>query len=476
HSSDMVERVFWLLVPDPAGAIWLGAMLALVLFGRPERPFDRRNLALVALLLLSPLLAHSYAHGGFVQKHLEALFTLIFLLTAGYAAWGLVLSRRTRAAPWRPNLSRVQLRGLLLFVLAYNVITVLGRFPDDAGYYTNLGAQRWMETGKIPYADYKLRGPDAPAFGAAATYGPLLYVAHMPFQLVLGLRHNPADAEPEGQDYRIPAVPATQLTCLTFWLIGLMALYRVLRRMAGEETALAGVILYAGSPYIAGMGSAKTVIGGLAYISHIAPSAVTLAAFALMGEPLLSGLLLAVGVGVLFYPAFMFPAWFGWYLFRRRGAGRFALGFGVGCLAIIGLVLVFSRGLQGETAAQAFERSTVEHQEGTTAREYGASHFSFWGTHPALAEVWQRPLTRGSSIFKPTFLLFVGFCGLTFFLARGRSQAQLAGLTAAVAAAVQLWKTHATGTYVAWYLPFLLLALLAAGVGVGDVGPAPGPG
>ena len=31
-----------------------------------------------------------------------------------------------------------------------------------------------------------------------------------------------------------------------------------------------------------------------------------------------------------------------------------------------------------------------------------------------------------------------------------------------ISAAVQLWKSHAAGTYVEWYLPFLLIALLAA--------------
>ena len=54
---------------------------------------------------------------------------------------------------------------------------------------------------------------------------------------------------------------------------------------------------------------------------------------------------------------------------------------------------------------------------------------------------------------------------LGFFLARGRSLAQLALLIAAMAAAVQLWKTHAGGTYVMWYLPFLLLGLFGRAAG-----------
>jgi hypothetical protein len=36
-----------------------------------------------------------------------------------------------------------------------------------------------LETGQFPYGDPKLRD------GAAATYGPVLYLSHIPFQLVL---------------------------------------------------------------------------------------------------------------------------------------------------------------------------------------------------------------------------------------------------------------------------------------------------
>ena len=95
-----------------------------------------------------------------------------------------------------------------------------------------------------------------------------------------------------------------------------------------------------------------------------------------------------------------------------------------------------------------FFESTLEHQEG--AGQYGDSLFSFWGTHPAWKDVFQRPLIGDSSLFKLSFLLVAGFASIAYFLARRRSVAQLALLIAAVAAAVQLWKTHAGGTYVMW--------------------------
>ena len=37
----------------------------------------------------------------------------------------------------------------------------------------------------------------------------------------------------------------------------------------------------------------------------------------------------------------------------------------------------------------------------------------------------------------------------------------LAAATVVLGAGVQLWKTHGGGTYIEWYLPFLILALVA---------------
>jgi hypothetical protein len=46
-----------------------------------------------------------------------------------------------------------------------------------------------------------------------------------------------------------------------------------------------------------------------------------------------------------------------------------------------------------------------------------------------------------------------------FFATRRSGAAQLALVSAAIAMGAQLWKIHATGTYVAWYYPLLLIGL-----------------
>lgn len=479
-----MREVLEAVVPNPAAALWIGILIAFVLFGDAAALRSPRNLALAGVLLLAPGLLHVMEFGQKGRGTAPPLFTLLFLCTAGYAAWSFALSRGRGIPGWRPNLSRSGLQALLAFVVALDVAVVLGRRPDDAGIYSNLGARRWAETGTIPYADPKLKGPEAPGYGAAATYGPLLYAAHLPFQLALRVPVNspeatprdrpPTDAAPDAPGYQSPTVLATKLACLTFLLAGLAGLFLIVRRLAGEDFALAAVILYAGSPYVLGLGGERFVIGGLAFISHIAPSAVLLLAFAALHRPFLSGLLMACAAGVLFWPAFLFPLWFGWRAWRREGALRFAAGFALAGLAI-GAVVVYYAHAPALDAIRLFLESTLEHQEGVGTREYGASTFSFWGTHPRLAAVLQQPLFGTTSLFKPMFLAFAALCVAAAFWARGRTVPQLAALTAMLAAAIQLWKTHATGSYVEWYLPFLIIALL--GAVPGDRAPAaPAPG
>jgi hypothetical protein len=348
-------------------------------------------------------------------------------------------------------------------LIALDVVVAIARRPDDAGTYSNLGARRWAETGILPYADAELKGPKAPAYGAAATYGPLLYASHLPFQVVTGARRNPPTVSPNdpGKAYVWPPSLATRLASMTFFLLGAWALFRIAARMAGTETALGILALWASSPYVLGLGGDTHVITGLGFISHIAPSATMLLAMA-AGSAVMSGVFFAAAAGVLFFPAFLFPAWFGWRVKRAdRSWLRFGAGYALAAAALVVLVVVFTPPLEGKGPVLLFLESTLEHQEGSGTLEYGKSIDSFWGTHPNAAAFWQRPLFGDTSLFKPTFLLFALAALASPLWVRGRSVGTLAAIIAALGAGIQLWKTHATGSYVEWYMPFLLIALIA---------------
>jgi hypothetical protein len=201
------------------------------------------------------------------------------------------------------------------------------------------------------------------------------------------------------------------------------------------------------------------LITGLTFISHIAPAAVTILAFAALSVPFLAGALLAAAAGVNFYPAFFFPLWVGYYFWRGQKWHRFAAGFLAVCLVVGASVLLLTQPSETESVLQVVYESTVGHQEAKHA--YGSSAFSFWGTHPKLAAFWQQQLIPGWYLLKPSFLIFAVLVGASFFMARGRTITQLAFLTAALAIAIQLWKSHAGGTYVEWYYPFFLIGLFA---------------
>jgi len=448
-----------------------------VIFGdlRPLR--SAKNLGLLGLLALAPLFIDILEWRG---DRAAWVFTGVFLLTAGYAAWGLKLAFASEREPWRPNIPPPGAAALLAALLVMNASVTLTERPDDAGIYTNLGAQRFRETGVLPYGDEKLKGPNAPAWGAAATYGPLLYLAHVPAQWIVGGELNPASGTPRDNEasYHFPPLLATKLTVLAFHVVALLALYLTVSALAGREAALGALVLYTAMPYLVGLGGEEFVVGGLRFVSHIAPAAVLLLAFtavAAWDRAAMAGALLAAAAGTLFYPAFMFPAWLGWYLSRdRRKALRFVIGFGLAGAAIAAFVIVFTRAPDPVTAVRWFFQSTLEHQEGVGPREYGASTFSFWGTHPGLASFWQHPIAGAGSLLKPMFLLYAAFAASAFFLARGRSPVQLAAITASLGAGIQLWKTHATGSYVEWYLPFLIVALVAGGTAMAPSPPAAG--
>src|SRR5581483_10461604 len=209
-------------------------------------------------------------------------------------------------------------------------------------YFVNIGAQRLRERGRWPYGDPLLTSTPA------AAYGPILYLAHVPFQLALAPhRVNPVSLPrppiETGDVYFEPPIAATQLCAIAFHFLAIAALFAAGRRLAGATVAWALVVLYGGSAYVLGVGGETTFIGGMTFVSHVAPAAVTLLAFALLHRPVWSGAALAASIGTLFYPIFMVPAWLGYYWSDRRHLKAFVLGFAIASIVIAGSVLALSR-------------------------------------------------------------------------------------------------------------------------------------
>jgi hypothetical protein len=94
-----------------------------------------------------------------------------------------------------------------------------------------------------------------------------------------------------------------------------------------------------------------------------------------------------------------------------------------------------------------FVASTWGRQEGV--EHYGSSPFGFWGQHPEWA------------FLKRVILAAYGlFCLALYFWPKRKTEASLVALSAAVLIGPQLWKTHGGGTYIEWYLPWLVMTLV----------------
>ena len=237
-------------------------------------------------------------------------------------------------------------------------------------------------------------------------------------------------------------------------------------RLGGLPVGFGLACLYIVSPYVLGLGGDETFATGLAFISHIAPTAVMLLAFAMLPRPWVAGALLAVAAGVLFYPAFFFLPWLGYYFWRGKDWRRFAVGFLVVATLIAILVLSMTQPIEGKSRLWTVYEATVGHQE--AQHSYGASTFSFWGTHTEISSLWQKRLLEDYYLLRPSVITFMLFLVGSFFMAKGRTLSQFAFLTGALAIAIQLWKSHAGGTYVEWYYPFLLIGILGQRSAEGD--------
>jgi len=402
---------------------------------------------------------------------LDWVFITVFALTCTLLVRSIWRAWKDAATDWSPNLGPRVLAALAIGLLLLDVVAVMARQPDDAGFFVNLGAQRLRERGRLPYGDPLLTATPG------AAYAPLVYVAHIPFQMALapgGMNETSPDAPQLGDrsTYFLPPVAATQLCALAFHLIGVLALFFGARRLAGTHVALAVVCLYCGSLAILGIGDDSYPVAGITFVSHVAPASVVLLAFAALPWPAVSGPLLVVAAGMGFYPAFMGPAWLGYYWPDRGARNKFVLACLVTSLALIAFVYALSTPASGLSTIGTFMRDSFGHH--TDPAGYGSSPFGFWGQKGGIRQALMTPLLSSPLTTVAWAAFFILIAG-SWLLANGRSPAALALLSAAVAMAATLVKPHATGTYLAWYYALVLIGVCAGNRAPRRPGSDPGP-
>lgn len=308
--------------------------------------------------------------------------------------------------------------GLLALVVARIVITLHPVSVIDVGVASALGAYKILHGQSIYFVS--LGHPD--------TYGPLAYLAYVPFELLW-----------PGSWVYLPAVRAATITFDLLTIGGLIALGVRLR--AGRDGWRMGLLLawlWAACPFSL-LGVYKGTNDGLVAL-------IVVLIMLALNSPLKRGFLVGVGAASKFFPAILLPL--------------VAVGRGDVDESTIRKVLAAFVITVGASIALFLPPGGLKEMwDHTIGFQLSRSDvFSIWALHPTLA-----PIKVAVEAFAVVLAVVVAF------RPRGRrTTGQVAALAAALIIAVQLPAIHWFYLYIVWFLPLVLIAVLAPGAPVAD--------
>ena len=255
---------------------------------------------------------------------------------------------------------------------------------------------------------------EATAEVAAASAGPVAPMLHAPFGIIF---------EVEEAAARAVAVFAHLMVVVGLLLVG--------RNLFGDyQLGLAMATLYLLLPCTA---------YDVGEVNHVLPSALIVWALLAYRRPMVSGILLGIACGIMFFPVFLLPVWGAYY--GRRGILRF----GTALLLVASAVATFTA--LTTTSPDAFFRSTL----GTIHLQ---EFFSF--DRPNDSGFWTPELKFYRIPVVVTFFLML--IGLTIWPRRKQLE-HLSAYSAAIIVATQFWYPVQGGVYLLWYLPLLLVVV-----------------
>ena len=171
-------------------------------------------------------------------------------------------------------------------------------------------------------------------------------------------------------------------------------------------------------------------------VGHALPASLLVWAIVSYRRPFLSGMLIGLASGTIYYPAFLLPLWCSFYW--SRGLKRFLMG-----VLLMIAVLVLSMAVTATSTAQFVNNL----QQMFGIRLPPTSN---------LGGIWQ----TWSSVWR--FPILAAFVALSFSFAIWPIQKNLASLiggSAAIMLAAQFWHAYDGGIFIAWFLPMLLLTI-----------------
>ena len=423
----MSEILFHYERVNPTSWAYLSSLLTIALFFKFNRVLCMRNLDLCLVILLAPgLLCIEHALRGNAPEVVE-MIGYIWLMVVN----GLLLIRMladplmVRRPLLEPNLTTGGLSFLAASLLFFLTANVLNGTPTESDLYA------------VQRAEYlSQREPSELEQNTLATHGPgfslLFLMPHISTRALIA--ETPTDELDEfvKETSQRPDTPSNVRTarvmailCQGLIIVGILLIAQ--RHFENTQLGLAVSALYLMLPYTA------LWTGN---VTHLLPAALLVWAVLFYRRPFISGALIGLGCGAIYYPFALLPLWLAFY--RQRGMVRFLMGVGL-TLALLIATLVFTSSDTDMFLAR------LQQMFGLRLPAMGGlsgvwSYWNGWFRVPIMA----------------------AFLGLSFSFALWPAQKNLATLisgSAALMLGVQFWHAHSGGLALAWYLPLLLLVV-----------------
>lgn len=173
-------------------------------------------------------------------------------------------------------------------------------------------------------------------------------------------------------------------------------------------------------------------------VIHVLPSALILWALVAWRKPIVSGSLLGLACGTLFFPLFLLPLWASFY--GRRNAVRF-----LGSLAAVGCVLVGSLAFTSADINSLIQQvlGSIDWSVLTLRLQENGG---FWSDQDI---AFRLPMAAA---------FFVGLIFVAIW-PRKKSLEHLIAASTGIIVATQLWFPQQGGVYLLWYLPLMLVVV-----------------
>jgi hypothetical protein len=385
-----------------------------------RRPFRLAHLDLLVIVAGFGASHYLFNQGNIGLSVPLAYPPLIYLLAR--ALW--LGFRRAEGSGLRPTMPIAVLAVMTVVLIAGRVtLNVVDSNVIDVGYSGVIGADRIGDRKPI-YDNF----PSDDQSGD--TYGPVAYYAYVPFEQVLPWSGTWDD------------LPAAHAASIFFDLATIALLFLLGRRIRrGRRGTDLGILLsfaWAACPYTAFVLESNTndalVSLGLA------------AALLCLTSPMARGITFGLTSMTKFAPLALGPLFATYGATVKGGLRRYARVIIPFTIAVALTIFAVSFQAIEDPGLSTFWHRTIAEQGGRD------SPFSIWGQDHSLG--WLQAVVKAG---------VVGLALLVAFRPRRRDHVTVAALGAAVMIGMELTVDHWFYLYIPWFLPFLLIALLAAG-------------